>query len=314
MAGAWNRTIFSGGGMATTDADETCLNLISPEGPFIDIRIPNARDRLLGGRQWDAIARAVEDGSERPLASLTDLELRLLSRQHAFGGFGRVQRLDAPASEVGEAACEAVCTRHHAIDWNFVGSLRPRPNKWRIKAKSHDDWEELAFADDETGAPYYFERWVRASGDDRQQPSLALRTSHAVSSSPTRDALVIISGGYFSYVVERPIDHSLLAEYGTTLFGVVDEALKRGDRGVAERCVLQESGYGRIGEEWTILASLQPWRIGSSLANVFGGATGSNGADRLQNLSLALRKVSTLARSPDERLELQIGDQSFTQI
>ena len=101
---------------------------------------------------------------------------------------------------------------------------------------------------------------------------------------------MIISGGYFSYVVERPIDHSLLAEYGTTLFGVVDEALKRGDRGVAERCVLQESGYGRIGEEWTILASLQPWRIGSSLANVFGGATGSNGADRLQNLSLALRK------------------------
>eukprot|EP00960_Hanusia_phi_P072999 767922-Hanusia_phi.AAC.6 len=22
-----------------------------------------------------------------------------------------------------------VCTRHHSIDWNFVGKMRPRPNK-----------------------------------------------------------------------------------------------------------------------------------------------------------------------------------------
>lgn len=300
MAGAWHRTIFAGGGMQTTDADETCLNLITPHGPFIDIRIPNACGRLLGDRSWDEVAAAVEAGqSERPLASLTDLEVRLLSRQHAFGGVGVLSRYDDPPSP--DDACEAVCTRHHAIDWNFVGALRPRPNKWRVKPTNRDDWEELAYADDEQGQPYYYERWVRAAGGGAQ-PSLALRAVQpSLSGSPSRDALLLVVGGYFSYVVARPIEHSALSSYGKALFAVVDEAILRGDRHIAEQCLLQESGYGRVGGEWTIEASLQPWRIGKPLGSVFGG--GSMGG---------LEAAVASARTPPGKVEqVLVGKQAF---
>ena len=45
----------------------------------------------------------------------------------------------------------------------------------------------------------------------------------------------------------------------------------RGERGLAEACVLLEAGHGRLSSGWAVDASLQPWRIGRPLAAVFGG-------------------------------------------
>ena len=48
LPGVWARSLFSGGGLSSMDADETCVNLVTAQGPFVDLRIPTARDELLG--------------------------------------------------------------------------------------------------------------------------------------------------------------------------------------------------------------------------------------------------------------------------
>jgi hypothetical protein len=75
LVGAWSRPIFSGGGEQSTDTEETCYNLVTSGGPFIDIRIPTARDRLLEGRDWESVAKAVEGHAQRPLETLSDMEV-----------------------------------------------------------------------------------------------------------------------------------------------------------------------------------------------------------------------------------------------
>ena len=241
-----------------------------------------------------------------------------------------------------EAACAGVCTRHHAIDWNFVGIARPRPNKWRVQPTpaslllqagtgvtsavqgvgrldgldgEHgkvtgsdggerrkrprtderpgvvDDWLELSWANDDGGAPYYFERWTRYEGGtpgEASRDTIALR-AHAAPAAvagtstsqsahrPPRDALVVVVGDHFNYVVERPIGWEALAKYGGSLVGVVDAAISSGERAVAEACVLLEAGHGRVSAGWRVDASLQPWRIGKPLSDVFGGEGGGGG-------------------------------------
>ncbi len=308
IAGAWSRPLFAGGGLASTDADETCFNVVTAAGPFVDIRIPTVRDALLGppeAPRWRSVAAAVAAGEPRPLASLSELEVRLLARQHAFGGFARFEspsslptaalsnsassRVDvATTSSAGQGeqppdAC--VCTRHHAIDWNFVGVRRTRPNKWRVRpvqttaafaakdtdtgagadAALVDAWLELSYANDDSGAPYYHETWVRRA-DGQGTPSLALRAAPGTA----RDALLVLSGDHFAYVVARPVEAAELSSYGRSLAEVVDTALARGARHVAEACVLLEAGHGRRSSGWQIEHSLQPWQVGRPVADVLG--------------------------------------------
>ena len=211
-------------------------------------------------------------------------QVRLLARQHAFGGTSHY----TPTTGEGEGEGEGLgwVTRHHAIDWNFVGTSRPRPNKWRIEptggggiaSGTTDEWLELSVADDEGGAPYYFERWSRYPGgsEDAGAPrgSLSLRACQGASEaahSPPRDALIVVVGDHFNYVVARPVPWEVLPKYGRSLTEVVDTAIARGERGVAEACVLLEAGHGRVHPGWTVDASLQPWRVGKPLADVFGG-------------------------------------------
>ena len=59
-------------------------------------------------------------------------ELRLFARRHAFGGFGVI---DGSSPSSPSSPSSSVCVRHHWIDWNFIGPMRPRPNKWRIELK-----------------------------------------------------------------------------------------------------------------------------------------------------------------------------------
>ena len=74
LVGAWSRPVFEGGGLSSTDAEETCFNLVT-SGAFVDVRIPTSRDVLLGDKSWDTVSAAVADGAARPLASLSDLEV-----------------------------------------------------------------------------------------------------------------------------------------------------------------------------------------------------------------------------------------------
>ena len=297
MVGAWSRDLFAGGGLETTSKDETCANLITP-GLFIDIRIPTTRDKALrkaGRTSWDDVSGLLDGKEARPLAALSNLEVRLLARQHAFGGYARFEPPSASSSSSSSAIVGA-CARHHAIDWNFMGEPRPRPNKWHVEPLPPkggqadlmiaaamrqggyseplvDEWLELSYANDESGKPYYHEKWSRLGSGSGEMSYTALRAQQ----SSERDAFVIIVNDHFAYVRGRPIDTAELSSFiekskcGRRLFDVVDEALARGDRDLAERCVLLEAGYGRVSNGWLVDASLQPWRIGKNMSNVFDG-------------------------------------------
>lgn len=207
--------------------------------------------------------------------------------------------------------------RHHAIDWNFVGTPRARPNKWRIKGVTGehgqtDEWVELAFANDESGEPYYHETWRRLDGG-AGRPTLALR---ACASPEGRDALVLVVGSFFGYVRARSVDLAALNAamgLGTSLVGVVDEAIARGERGVAEACVLLEAGHGTVttAHEWRVDSALQPWRVGRPLDDVFAGAVDGEEGEAAISLAAA---VTTLGRAGGEELtgrRVRIGRQQF---
>jgi hypothetical protein len=248
-----------------------------------------------------------------------------------------------------------VCTRHHCIDWNFVGAARPRPNKWRVQpcASSQegvgggvkepiDEWLELSFADDDAGSPYYFEKWARRldTGTEESEgllggsgtvhgvggrgggvpPSAGRRQAVALRAlaapgggpdgNPARDAMLIIAGDHFAYVVARPVPYETLRPLGGTLFSVVDEAVRRGQRGVAEACLQLEAGHGRVGAGWLIDASLQPWRIGRPLASVFGGEGTATAAARSVLTLEALLEGSAAGRPLDGQI-VCVGAQAF---
>ncbi len=82
-----------------------------------------------------------------------------------------------------------VCTRHHCIDWNFTGKLRPRPNKWRIEMHPEGKvWKEFGWAKDEYGQHVYMERWERLPGGSG--PFLALRRAKKYG----QDAVLLVAG------------------------------------------------------------------------------------------------------------------------
>ena len=70
-------SLFAGGGAHTDERTEATYNLQSPT-LFIDIRIPHRRGVHFGGGGG---------GGGGDVASLSDEQLRLLARQHAFGGY-----------------------------------------------------------------------------------------------------------------------------------------------------------------------------------------------------------------------------------
>lgn len=259
LTGAWGRAVFIGGWEHSNDDSETCYNLQTPS-VFIDIRIPHRR-----GLVSDAASAA----------ELSDAELRLLARQHAFGGYTRCNvGKGITAGWVNEGAM--ICTRHHAIDWNFLGTPRPRPNKWlaepRLGVDRVDDWKEWSYARGASGQSYYMEQWYRlAQGDAGDGVVAALRATSA-SAAAAGDAMVIVCGDHFNYLRARPAEATAgLAAYGAAPFAAVDAALADGRHDIAEGALALEAGHGRVSEGWRVDASLQPWREGGTLSDVFGG-------------------------------------------
>lgn len=113
VAGAWTRPLFVGGWEHTDNVNSERVFNLQTATIFIDIRIPIIPDNVFA--------------KHSSLASMSLDELRLYARRHAFAGVSLI------------AGEPPVATRHHAIDWNFVGKPRERPNKWRIEMHQSGD-------------------------------------------------------------------------------------------------------------------------------------------------------------------------------
>lgn len=175
IAGAWTRPLFVGLAKnfehSTNEAPngERVYNLQTPS-IFIDIRIPHAGNGT----------------GHTSLSTMSVEELRCFARRHAFAGYSVV------------GGTPAVCVRHHAIDWNFVGKPRNRPNKWRIEMDDGEDvWKEWSWAKDDHGQHVYMERWKRLPAG--KGPYLALRRI-----SGGEDAFLVVCGDHFNYIRNRP--------------------------------------------------------------------------------------------------------------
>ncbi|CAM9957572.1 unnamed protein product [Pylaiella littoralis] len=275
IAGAWKRPLFVGGWTHSDDAaiprggweGEITFNLQTPS-MFVDIRVPKAGVALLG--------------HHRGFHTMTDLELRLFARRHAFAGYTRLEPLPPPTEILGATSTSgtntggrkqreaeqrsglggSVATRHHCIDWNYVGEPRPRPNKWRVEmGPGGDVWKEWGFAKDAFEQHVYMERWERLPGG--RGPFFALR--RRASSSP--DALLVVCGDHFGLIVDRApglLEGGNSSRGGGGLVGLVDDAIVRGEREKAVAFLSLEASHGMVSAQdgrlaWTVDCSLHPW-------------------------------------------------------
>lgn len=324
IAGAWKRTLFYGGWDCTTDHDEITYNM-QTNSLFIDLRIPTTRSIVL-----DTTTTTTNKCCVTQLLDLSGDQLRMYARQHIFAGYTQhcstssssISPLSLPSNFtkrcdntntihsqpqeqrkkdynkestlpniVDSTIIDGCCTRHHCMDWNFVGIGRSRPNKWWIELPSTsschpetkdqnnlnhsniDKWKEWAFATDLHGQYYYCEHWERLAGNnifDRSSiitnevsPVIALRKAHG------RDGILIIIGDHFSYCLERHVhSHSIPKEYAadsTSLVDLVDAAVQRNDLDTARAWLSMQGGHGRISTGWVLDCCIEFWREGTSL-------------------------------------------------
>jgi len=273
MCGAWSRPLFVGGWEHSDDRSDACFNVQTPS-LFVDLRIPTARRTALPSALFGAAGQPAKLASAAsPLSSLPASMLHVLARQHAFGGFTVCEPVEQPSR-----SDEVLCTRHHCIDWNFVGVPRRRPNKWRAQPRPRQpgaavhEWKEWSFARDEHGQSYYMEMWRRLTQPHVAQsaPRLALRAT-----ASARDALVVIVGDHFNYLLDRivtPNEAAAARRLGSSLVQVVDAALDANERQVAEAYLSMQAGHGCISSGWRIDASLQPWHEGATLFEILGNS------------------------------------------
>lgn len=239
VTGAWNRPLFCGGWHHTTDKDERVYNLQS-HNLFVDLRIPRSREQVI-----PSTAKSLDD--------LSPKQLRLYARQHVFAGFS------IPSEEKGQS----LCTRHHCIDWNFVGQRRPRPNKWWIHMnESKSQWKESSYATDERGQYYYFERWERYPNSDPDGPRVALR----ISQGGKRDGVFVLVGDHFNYVLARELTGREKSYGQGSLVALVDAAVDAGDLKTAKSYLSIEAGHGTRSSGWKLDCAIPPWNEGKTLA------------------------------------------------
>lgn len=234
LTGVWDRPLFCGGWMNTTDHDEWVYN-VQTHNLFVDLRIPKTRGLVL----------------PRTLTSLdemTPFQLRLYARQHVFAGF----------SVISQEKGQNLCTRHHCIDWNFVNQGRPRPNKWWVHLQDDkSQFKECAYATDENGQYYYFERWQRRPHDNAGV-RLALRKAPGQG----RDAIFVMVGDHFNYAMARELNGKEKDYDQTSLVTVVDAAVAAGDLAAAKNYLNIEAGHGTVSSGWTLDCAIPPWNEG----------------------------------------------------
>lgn len=244
ISGAWSRTYFIGGWDYSCQRDETVYN-VQTNSLFVDLRIPSTRHQVLPSN-----ATSLQD--------YTNVELRLYARQHVFGGLSVVSMENK----------RPVCVRHHCLDWNFVGTPRPRPNKWWIEPmnKEVDKWKEWAYATDGYGQHYYCEQWERLEGGDSSNSvTLALRKERV--DKHDDDGILVVVGNHFNYIRGKALASKKPQYEGcTSLVALVDAALEAGDRETALEWLGRiQAGHGRITDEWRIDCAIESWKEGTLL-------------------------------------------------
>jgi len=288
VCGAWNRSLFVGGWKHSSHREERVYN-VQTHNLFIDLRIPKSRELVL-----------VPSLQKRGCTSLKDLtphELCLYARQHVFSGFTVLE------SEKGRP----VATRHHCIDWNFVGVSRPRPNKWWIEvdnAKHVSCWKEYAYATDDHGQHYYFEQWDRLKDGNPKVARLALRLSAnpkkrkacgnnvdndddndnntcAPPAHQQKDGVFVLVGDHFNYMMSRKFTSSASTStnVATSLVDLVDMAVAAGDLETARSYLSIEAAHGTVSSGWKLDCAIPPWNEGTELSSIMNGPMVVHGSD-----------------------------------
>ena len=237
IVGAWKRTLFYGGFEHSTDQHETVYN-VQTNTLFVDLRIPTTRKCLLN----TSSIHSLEDMNAR--------QLQYYARQHIFAGYTHQEKANNKF--------DLLCTRHHCIDWNFVGVPRNRPNKWYVEMNSKSDvWKEWAYAMDYHGQHYYCEHWERLRNGG-VGPVVALCKAEG------RHGILVIVGDHFNYCLDR---ENVVAgkDQSDSLVSLVDQALERNDLETARRWLSVQGGHGRIAKGWKIDKAIEFWKEGSPL-------------------------------------------------
>ena len=251
VAGAWNRSLFCGGWKYSSDEEERVHN-VQTNNLFIDFRVPKSRKQVL------------ENSEATSLQELTAHELKLYARQHIFAGITLVMQEQK----------KPVATRHHFIDWNFVGAMRSRPNKWWISPNEDvSSWKEYAFAKDDNGQHYYFEQWDRLSSG-MPEPMLALRIAPSGKRKhddiPQPDGLFCLAGDHFNYVMSRTLSGDEQSYTASSLVDLVDEAVDKGDLGTARSYLSIEGGHGLVSKDWVLDCAIPHWNEGKDITEIGG--------------------------------------------
>jgi hypothetical protein len=247
IAGAWKRPLFYGGWENSTDQDERVFN-VQTNTLFIDLRIPTTKNRLL-------LLQNTENASS--LRDLTAPQLKYYARQHIFAGYSFPSDMRTDK----KALFDTCYTRHHCIDWNFVGVGRNRPNKWwvEIEATTRNLWKEWAYAIDDTGQHYYCERWERLANASADGPVVALRKAQG------RDGVIVIVGDHFNYCLGRQDAVDKTPDSAGSLIGLVDAAVEQGDLETARSWLSIQGGHGSISTGWVVDAAIEFWTEGAPI-------------------------------------------------
>ena len=269
VAGAWNRSLFCGGWKHSSDKEERVYN-VQTNNLFIDFRVPFTRNTVLGNSKASS------------LEELSAQELRLYARQHIFAGISLLTfEQNRPFA-----------TRHHFVDWNFVGVQRSRPNKWWIETANDEvsSWKEYAYAKDFNGQHYYFEQWDRRE-NGMPDPVLALRISPSgkrksdetdtTQENPLQeDGLFVLAGDHFNYVMSRKLTgNENTYKEATSLVDLVDAAIEKGDLETARSYLSIEGGHGLVSMGWVLDCAIPHWNEGKDVASVGGSRLEVVGTD-----------------------------------
>ncbi|GAX20329.1 hypothetical protein FisN_9Hh038 [Fistulifera solaris] len=259
IIGVWNRPLFVGEWEHSTD--DLVYN-IQTNAWFIDLRIPLWR---LGA----VFASSYQD--------LTGTELRLLARQHVFGGLTVCHTDKEHAPSFPHGFC-GYATRYHTMDWNYLGNRRNRPNRWWIEPMPRNDrtWKEYSYAKNDAGQYYYWERWESAV----EEPPTAEKAKNApivlaLQRCGPYHGLIVVVGDHFNYCFHNVTDDTLqewCQQSTTSPQHIIDDAVGRGGYEEARRVLSRmNGGHGRIQPknavqtEWRIDVSTEPWKHGTLL-------------------------------------------------
>lgn len=284
IKGIWKRPLFIGNFEHTTGQNDEIVYNIQSNTLFIDLRVPVYTRKYLFNNTSNRI-QSIDD--------MTTDQLRYYSRQHIFAGFTKYFKTNHHHSNNNETENFIVsyinnwsnhddqssannyykykrytqyCTRHHCIDWNFIGIGRTRPNKWWVelltspveteKKITIDCWKEYSYSTDEYGQYYYMERWERLLESDpvpNKHDNINLVLRMKPNNDIDCDGIVILINNHFNYCIWNGMKQLIHEKQNHNIYKaiaskvqLIDTALEHNDIITAKkwlRCIQGGHGY-----------------------------------------------------------------------